>query len=328
MSDVIVMHDLVKTYGAARSRGRRRTRGGSVEAVGAATAPVGGRTRALDGLDLTVRRGEVFGFLGPNGAGKTTAIRLLLDLLRPTSGTVRVFGVDPRVAGTAGRRRLGYLPGDVRIGAQQTARELLMHLAHLRGGVPSGRIDALAERLALDLDLVIRTLSKGNRQKVGLIQAFMHEPELLILDEPTSGLDPLFQREFLSMVREAAASGRTVFMSSHVLSEVQQVADRAGIIRDGRLVAVESVEVLRERAIRRIEVHFAHDVAADAFAGVAGLEEVRIEGRVLRAHLSGNADALVKAAARHEVVSFVAAESDLEALFFTYYAREGERHAA
>jgi ABC-2 type transport system ATP-binding protein len=328
MTDVIVMHDLVKAYGGIRSRALRRAPGGSVEAGGGANAMAGGRTRALDGLDLTVRRGEVFGFLGPNGAGKTTAIRLLLDLLRPTSGTVRVFGEDPRAAGTAARRRIGYLPGDVRIGTRQSARELLTHLAHLRGGVPAARIEALAERLALDLDLAIRTLSKGNRQKVGLIQAFMHEPELLILDEPTSGLDPLFQREFLSMVREAAASGRTVFMSSHVLGEVQQVADRAGIIRDGRLVAVESVEVLRERAIRRIEVVFAHDLPADAFAGVAGLEEVRVEGAVLRARLSGTADALVKAAARHEVVSFVAAESDLEALFFTYYAREGSNHVA
>jgi ABC-2 type transport system ATP-binding protein len=312
MNSVIDVTGLVKAYGAARPRPNG----------------VGSRARALDGLDLSVARGEVFGFLGPNGAGKTTTIRLLLDLIRPTSGAVRVLGQDPATAGPDLRRRIGYLPGDLRLGGRQTSRELLDHLGHLRGGVPARRMAELAERLELDLSLPIRTLSKGNRQKVGLVQAFMHDPELLVLDEPTSGLDPLFQREFLSLVREAAAAGRTVFMSSHVLSEVQQVADRTGIIRAGRLVAVESVAALRERASRRVEITFAHDVPASAFAGLAGLDDVELVGNVLRARLSGRADALVKAAARHEVIAFSAPEPDLETLFFDYYARGGDRHAA
>ena len=203
-----------------------------------------GKRRGLDGLDLEVREGEVFGFLGPNGAGKTTTIRLLLDLIRPTSGTARVLGLDPRAGGKALRRRLGYLAGDFVVEANQSARELLTFLGNLRGGVAPERMDRLADRLDLDPHTRIRSLSKGNRQKVGLIQAFMHEPELLILDEPSSGLDPLVQQTFLELVREAKGNGQTVFMSSHVLSEVEQSADRVGIVRDGRLVAVERFEAL------------------------------------------------------------------------------------
>ncbi|HET8682181.1 MAG TPA: ABC transporter ATP-binding protein, partial [Micromonosporaceae bacterium] len=207
-----------------------------------------GRNRGLAGLDLAVRTGEVYGFLGPNGAGKTTTIRVLLDLIRPTAGQARVLGLDPRADGVALRRRLGYLAGDFLVNGRQSARELLTYLGNLRGGVPRSAIDALAERLDLDTTRQIAGLSRGNRQKVGLVQAFMHTPELLVLDEPTTGLDPLLQQEFVAMVREARAAGQTVFMSSHVMSEVQQTADRVGIIREGRLVAVEQVEQLRERA--------------------------------------------------------------------------------
>ncbi|HET8682064.1 MAG TPA: ABC transporter ATP-binding protein, partial [Micromonosporaceae bacterium] len=207
-----------------------------------------GRNRGLAGLDLAVRTGEVYGFLGPNGAGKTTTIRLLLDLIRPTAGRARVLGLDPRADGVTLRRRVGYLAGDFLVNGRQTARELLTYLGNLRGGVPRAAVDALAERLDLDTTRQIAALSRGNRQKVGLVQAFMHSPELLVLDEPTVGLDPLLQQEFVAMVREARAAGQTVFMSSHVMSEVQQTADRVGIIREGRLVAVEQVEQLRERA--------------------------------------------------------------------------------
>jgi ABC-2 type transport system ATP-binding protein len=208
-----------------------------------------GRARGLAGLDLEVQRGEVYGFLGPNGAGKTTTIRLLLDLIRPTSGRVTVLGGDPQRDGVALRRRVGYLAGEFVVDGRQTGRELLTYLGNLRGGVSGASIDQLAERLELDLSRPIRSLSKGNRQKLGLVQAFMHAPELLILDEPTGGLDPLLQRQFIAMTREVKQAGRTVFMSSHVLSEVQQTADRVGIIRDGRLVTVERVEALRERAV-------------------------------------------------------------------------------
>ena len=226
-----------------------------------ALTKVYGRRRGLDGLNLEVRTGEVFGFLGPNGAGKTTTIRILLDLIRPTSGSARVLGQEPRAGGHRLRRRLGYLPGDFVVAGGQTGLELLTFLGTLRGGVTPARVRALAERLDLDLRAPIRKLSKGNRQKVGLIQAFMHEPDLLILDEPTSGLDPLLQQTFLAMVAEARSAGQTVFMSSHVLAEVQQSADRIGIIRDGRMIAVERIETLRVRAVRRVEIHLGFNPA-------------------------------------------------------------------
>lgn len=288
-----------------------------------------GRNRGLTGLDLRVERGEVYGFLGPNGAGKSTTIRLLLDLIRPTSGRVGVLGADPRRDGVALRRRIGYLAGDFVVDGRQTARELLTYLGNLRGGVPRARIEELADRLDLDLGRRIRGLSRGNRQKVGVVQAFMHDPELLILDEPTSGLDPFLQQEFLSLVREARAGGRTVFMSSHVMSEVQQTADRVGIIREGRLVTVARVEELREQAVRKVEISFADPVTEAEFADLPGVSEVSVTGSTLRCRLDGRADALVKAAAGHTVVGLLSEEPDLEEIFFGYYSREeGTRVAA
>ncbi|MGZ4478258.1 MAG: ABC transporter ATP-binding protein [Nocardioidaceae bacterium] len=275
-----------------------------------------GHTRALDGLDLRVATGQVYGFLGPNGAGKTTTIRLLLDLIRPTAGALSVLGDDPRTSGVALRRRLGYLPGDFLVEGRQTARELLTYLGRLRGGVAPGRVAALADRLDLDLDRQIRTLSKGNRQKVGLVQAFMHDPELLVLDEPTSGLDPFLQQTFASMVRQVAAEGRTVFMSSHVMSEVQRTADRVGILRQGQLVADEEVQQLERRASRRIEVVFDEHVPSAVFAGLPGLSELTVDGTTMRCRLDGRADELVKAIARFGVATLHAEEPDLEDLFF------------
>ena len=301
MTDVIRTERLVKTYG---------------------------KRRGLAGLDLDVRPGEIYGFLGPNGAGKTTTIRILLDLIRPTDGRASVLGVDPREGGPALRRRIGYLAGDFIVDGGQSSGELLAHLAHLRGGVSKARITELADRLELDLRTRIRTLSKGNRQKVGLVQAFMHEPELLILDEPTSGLDPLLQQSFLQLITEAKAAGQTVFMSSHVLSEVQQAADRVGIIRDGRMVAVDAVDVLRRRAVRHVEIHFDEAVSPDAFVGLPGVSEVVTDGPVLRCLLAGRADPLVKMVARYPVESFVLAEPDLEELFLTYYHAEEATDAA
>ena len=287
-----------------------------------------GRRRGLAGLDLDVREGEVYGFLGPNGAGKTTTIRILLDLIRPTSGLATLFGESPRSGGPALRRRLGYLPGDFTVLGSQTGRELLTHLAHLRGGVAASRIDVLADRLDLDLSTRIGKLSKGNRQKVGVVQAFMHEPELLILDEPTSGLDPIIQQRFLELVAEARSAGQTVFMSSHVLSEVQQSADRVGIIRDGKLVAVEAVESLRRRAVRRVEIQFDEPVPLAAFSGLSDLRDVHIEGTTLRCRLAGRADGLVKAAAGFGVADLTVEEPDLEELFFTFYRGEEADDAA
>ncbi len=278
-----------------------------------------GDTLALDSLDLDVHAGEVFGFLGPNGAGKTTTIRLLLDVLRPDRGTATVLGLDPRTDGVELRRRVGYLPGDFVVDGRPTARELLTYFGNLRGGVPPAAYEPLAARLGLDLDNRIGNLSKGNRQKVGLVQAFMHSPELLILDEPTSGLDPLVAREFLAMVAEARAAGQTVFMSSHILSEVQQAADRAGIIRRGRLITIDEVDELRARALRNVRVVFAHPVTASDFTAIDNVSEVVVDGSVMTCKLVGEADALVKAVGRHRAVDLIAEEPQLEELFFHYY---------
>ncbi|MEU4576889.1 MULTISPECIES: ABC transporter ATP-binding protein [Nonomuraea] len=280
-----------------------------------------GRRRGLEDLTLEIRPGEVFGYLGPNGAGKTTTIRLLLDVIRPTRGHVTVLGAGSREA--AVRARIGYLPGELALEGRERARDYLAFLARVRGGVPPARIRALAERLDADLSVPMRKLSKGNKQKVGLIQAFMHEPELLVLDEPTGGLDPLVQQEFLAMVREVRASGRTVLMSSHVLAEVEHVSDRVGIVRAGRLVAVENVAALREKAVRRVELHFDAPVPAEAFAGLPGVRELRVEGAALSCTIDGRPDALVKAAARFTVVHLVSEEPDLEEIFLTYYSEEG-----
>jgi ABC-2 type transport system ATP-binding protein len=281
-----------------------------------------GETLALDTLDLVVHTGEIFGFLGPNGAGKTTTIRLLLDIIRPDSGQATVLGLDPRAQGVELRRRVGFLPGDFVVDGRQTSWQFLTYLGNLRGGVSRASIESLGDRLDLDLDLRIASLSKGNRQKVGLVQAFMHSPELLILDEPTSGLDPLVAREFLKLASEARREGQTVFMSSHILSEVQQVADRAGIVREGRLVAVDDVDELRSRAIRNVRIVFADEVAAKEFEAIDEVADLTVEGNMLTCRLVGEADAFVKRAARHQVIDFVSEEPDLEELFFVYYTGE------
>lgn len=283
---------------------------------------------ALDGLDLQVDPGEVFGFLGPNGAGKTTTIRLLLDLLRPTSGSARILGLDARTDSLAIHRRIGYLPGELPFAGRQTVDTLLTHLGHLRGGVSAQRIHTLAERFSLDLSKPIRTLSKGNKQKVAIVQAFMHEPELLLLDEPSSGLDPLLQQEFLTLVQEVQETGRTVFMSSHILAEVDQVADRVAVLRQGKLVAVESVAGLRVRAGHPTEIHFAQPVPADAFTDLPGVGEVTWAGTTLRCVVTGSADALIKAAAGFTVERMVSYPPDLESLFLAYYGQSGHNGGA
>ncbi len=291
-----------------------------------------GPREVLADVELAVRVGEVFGFLGPNGSGKTTTIRLLLDLLRPTSGTIRVLGLDPRTSGVALRRRIGYLPADFVIYGGQSVDAALTGLARLRGGVARRRISGLADRLELDLHRLVHELSSGTRQKVALVQAFMHDPELLILDEPTDGLDPVLRQRFVDMVKEVRADGRTVFLSSHILSEVQATADRVGMIGGGRILAVDSVHALGDRAVRRVEIDFAARVDAADFTGVDHLHEVTVEdgtdGSILRGQLAGSADALVKAAARHEVRSLRATEPDLEQVFLALYAGGGPDAAA
>ena len=285
-----------------------------------------GRRRGLEDLDIEIRAGEVFGYLGPNGAGKTTTIRLLLDVIRPTRGSARVLGGRPR--DPAVRARIGYLPGELVLDGGTRGGEYLKFLAGVRGGVSGDRVKELADRLEADLSAKMGRLSKGNRQKIGLIQAFMHEPELVILDEPTIGLDPLVQQEVLALVRQVRTRGGTVLMSSHVLGEIEAVADRVGIVRAGRLVAVEEVPALRERAVRRVELHFDAPVPEDAFRDLPGVRDVKIEGTGLRCTIDGRPDALIKAAARFTVVHLVSADPDLEEVFLTYYSDEEARHHA
>ena len=285
-----------------------------------------GASRGISGLSLEVEAGEVFGFLGPNGAGKTTTIRLMLDLIRPSSGRIELFGLDARRDSVEIRRRVGYLPGDLHLYERLTARELLRYFASLRGLDGIGEGKSLAERFELELDRPIRSLSKGNRQKVGLVQAFLHRPDLLLFDEPTAGLDPLVQITFNELLREVAGAGGTVFLSSHILSEVQRLADRVAIIREGSLELVEAVETLRARAFVRVEATFAKPPPKRAFAGLPGVRELERKGPVVLFALEGPADPLIKALARYEVLALDSHEADLEDFFLTLY-REGANGA-
>ncbi|UCC75971.1 MAG: ABC transporter ATP-binding protein, partial [Anaerolineales bacterium] len=231
-----------------------------------------GRVRALRGVDLQVERGEIFGFLGPNGAGKTTTIRCLLDLIRPDGGSARVLGINPQVDPVAVRARTGYLPGELALDDNLTAEQQLRYLKALRGdGVDWTYVRQLAERLDLDLKRPIRNLSKGNKIKVGVVQALMHRPELLLLDEPTFGLDPLMQQEVLKVLGEAKAGGATVFFSSHILSEVQQTAERVAFIRKGVIVEVSETASLINRTLRRARVRFRTEVDLEPLASLRGV---------------------------------------------------------
>ena len=233
-----------------------------------------------------------------------------------------MLGLDPRRDGVELRRRIGYLPGDLALYPKLTAGETIEYLASLRNGAGRARVAELAERLGLRLERPVGTLSHGNRQKVGLVQAFMHDPELLVLDEPTGGLDPLLQQEFHRLVEEAAAAGCTVFLSSHVLSEVERVADRVGILRGGQLVALEEMAALKERATRRLQVELGAPVDASTFARLPNVRDAQANGIHLRLVVEGSVDAVVKALAEHEVVTITSHEPDLEEVFLDYYREE------
>jgi ABC-2 type transport system ATP-binding protein len=286
-----------------------------------------GSARGVEDVSLSVLRGEVFGFLGPNGAGKTTTIRTLLDLLHPTSGQARLFGLDSRRDSLAIRARLGNLPGEFAFEPRRTGREILAFLAALGGLRSLGRASELAERFSADLDRPVGHLSRGNRQKIGLIQALFHAPELLILDEPTGGLDPLMQEEFHKIVAEERERGTTVFLSSHDLDEVERLCDRVAIIRDGRLIAVEHVDDLTRRRYRHVTVEFADAVDVSELRALPGVRDLEVDGRRARFGVAAGAlDAVIKALARHEIVDLELAHPSLEEIFMTYYARE-KHHA-
>ena len=293
-----------------------------------------GRSRGIRDVDLVVEAGQIFGFLGPNGAGKSTTIRLLLDLIRPPSGSARVLGLDVHRDRLAIDRRVSYVPGEVSLYDELTGRQLLTYLGNLQGSVDAAYRDRLIERLELDPTKRIKSLSRGNKQKVGLVAAFMIRPDLLILDEPTAGLDPFIQLEFERLCEETREEGKTVFISSHQLPEVEHLCDRVGIIRDGRLLAVESIADLKDRALRRLEIDFGGPVPAEAFANLPGVRDLTVDDGILRCTVMGSLDALVKAAARFEVRNLRSIDTSLEEIFMAYYgagdgaAEEVAGHAA
>ena len=283
-----------------------------------------GSHRGIIDIDLQVEEGEAFGFLGPNGAGKTTTIRTLLDHIRPTSGRATIFGIDTTADPIAIHRRLGYLPGEFALYDKLTGGQTIEYFANLRGGVDKAYQQGLIDRLDLDATRKFKEYSKGNKQKVGLVVALQHRPDLLLLDEPTSGLDPLVQQTFYEVIREAKAEGRTVFLSSHILSEVEKTADRVAIIRDGRLVKVDRVEALRDLAHHQVELRFAGDVPVGAFAGLPGVSEVAAEDNLLRMRVSGSITPVVREAANYDLLDFVSREPSLEETFLAQYGRGTE----
>ncbi|UCE97995.1 MAG: ABC transporter ATP-binding protein [Dehalococcoidia bacterium] len=279
-----------------------------------------GKVKAVVDLNLDIQAGEIFGFLGPNGAGKTTTIRTILDEIRPTSGQASILGMDTHEKAVEIRRYIGYLPGDLAMYPNLTGKDTITYFANLRGGVDWSFVDLLANRLDADLTGKIGDLSSGNRQKVGLIQAFMNKPKVLIMDEPSSGLDPLIQRELQGMMREVAGEGNTVFLSSHSLSEVQRVADRVGIIRHGKLVVVEKVSELRSKAMRRIELDFDTPVEAAFFKSIPGVLDISINNHQAILSYDGKMEILLRAVMdQYDLLDIHTQEADLEEIFLTYY---------
>ena len=278
---------------------------------------------ALADLDLSVPAGEVFGFLGPNGAGKTTAIRLLMNEIRATSGTASILGLDVHRDSVALRHRIGYLPSELELYPNMTGADLIHFFANLRGGVDARYVEQLAERLNAQMAKKIGDLSSGNRQKIGIIQAFMNKPEFVILDEPSAGLDPLVQREVQGLIRETADAGGTVFLSSHTLSEVQRVADRVGIIRSGKLIALETIASLRGKGIRKIELELASEPQESVFEGITGIRSLLIERNRVFISYEGTMEKLLSAVmGKCDLLDISTNEADLEEVFITYYHDE------
>ncbi|HLY29607.1 MAG TPA: ABC transporter ATP-binding protein [Ktedonobacterales bacterium] len=284
-----------------------------------------GSKRGITHVSFQVEEGEIFGFLGPNGAGKTTTIRLLMALLRADSGTARIAGMDCWEQSVAIKRITGYLPGELSLDPNLTGGQILEYFGHLRGGVDQTYLKQLVARLELDPSRKFRQYSSGNKRKIGLIQAFMSRPRLLILDEPTNGLDPLNQQEFDHMVKEVRDDGRTVFLSSHILSEVEQTCNRVGIIREGQLVRIGGVTELRDIKRHEITITFANAAPAEAFKGLDGVEQVETlaDGHTLHLMIQGGEDAIIKAAAQYSVVSLTSHEPSLEDIFLRYYQGDG-----
>jgi len=280
-----------------------------------------GAHRGIVEVDLSVAQGEVFGFLGPNGAGKTTTIRILLDLIRPTSGRALVFGIESSADPVTIHRRVGYIPGEFALYDRLTGGQTLEYFANLRGGVDKAFQASLIERFELDPSRRFHEYSKGNKQKVGIVIALQHRPELLVLDEPTSGLDPLVQQTFFTTLRQTVADGATVFLSSHILSEVDESFKSVAIIREGRLVKLDTVEGLRDLAHHQVELRFAGPVPEAEFTALPGVSDVVLDDHVLRLRVAGAITPVVRAAARYELLDFVSREPSLEETFLAQYGR-------
>jgi ABC-2 type transport system ATP-binding protein len=284
-----------------------------------------GSKRGITNVSFQVQEGEVFGFLGPNGAGKTTTIRTLMALLRADEGSARINGLDIWDQSVEIKRLVGYLPGELSLDPTLTGGQILEYFGHLRGGVDQTYLKQLIARLEFDPTRKFRQYSSGNKRKIGLIQAFMHRPRLLILDEPTNGLDPLNQQEFDRMVKEVRADGRTVFLSSHILTEVEQTCSRVGIIREGQLVRVGSVAELKDIKRHDVTITFADAAPAETFKALPGVDQLDVlgDGHTLRMAVSGGLDAVVKAAAQYSVVSLTSQEPSLEEIFLRFYEGDG-----
>ena len=277
-----------------------------------------GSSRGIEDITFDVHPGEVLGFLGPNGSGKTTALRTLVGLIHATSGSARILGQDALQSNPELRETVGYLPGSLGLYSSMTGRSFLQFLAKVRRRDCDESIDQLARRLKVDLDRRIQDLSKGNRQKIGVIQAFMHQPQVLLLDEPTSGLDPLVQHEFESLLDEAKSRGAAIILSSHVLSEVEHLADRVAIINEGRLLVVASVATLKERALRSVDLHFESPPSEDEFKSLDGVREVSRHGNMLTCSVLGSEHDLLVAAVRHGVVTVTTREPSLDEVFLQF----------
>jgi ABC-2 type transport system ATP-binding protein len=282
-----------------------------------------GKVEAVKGISISVEQGEIFGFLGPNGAGKTTTIRCMLDVIRPTSGTIRVLGLDAQNDTMQLHRRIGYLPGDVRLPGQMTGKQIISYFSRLQGSQPV-LLDDLVARFDVEMKRPLKGYSKGMRQKIGIVLAFMCDPEVLILDEPTSGLDPLLQRTFNDFLLQEQQRGKTIFMSSHIMSDVEKVCQRVAVIRQGEIVTIEEVEKLRQKAGQRVIVEFGDDVSLAELERIPGVSNVTFNNHAYHFNVGGSMDTLVKALSLHEVLRLQAEEAPLEEVFLKFYENSQE----